>query len=89
MEAKQLIGKLAISTKRTKKTNDGSYTTNPIFILIATDSHIEYRSSLFGGDVYVGIMGIEFCDDNWIDFEENFSNESKEKYKYLKTGGKE
>jgi hypothetical protein len=74
MKATELIGKKAIRTARTAKIGDGSYTDRPLLILKATDNHIVYAHcadfevKMFGAELC--ILGCDFCDDNWTDYDE-------------------
>ena len=79
MTAKQLIGKTAIRIKHTTYAGgciDRSFTSTPIEIINATDTHIVYKhakgsveAKIFKSDE-PRILPYEFCDDNWIDYTE-------------------
>lgn len=85
MKATELIGKFAIRTGKTGGYGDNSYTSEPVFIMGATDTHIEIKTkSLFNNESYrMSILNYVFCDDKWIDFEENFSTQTVESYRQL------
>ena len=92
MEAKNLIGKLAIRKKPIKLgicdftgecNYDYSYTTSPIRILKVTDEHIIYNhkatdeESIFGDKVC--ILDSRWNDDNWTDYEKLIKIEQDKK----------
>lgn len=74
MLASELIGKKAIRTTHTTMAGGTvcrSFMDDPIIILKVTDSHIVYRyidKSYMGNEPY--ILTYEYCDDNWIDYDE-------------------
>lgn len=83
MEAKKLIGKLAIRTKPIilgrnnftgKECYDFSYTTSPIRILKVTENHILMTSKSIGDEKIfvedIHILDRRWVDDNWEDYEE-------------------
>ena len=79
MKAQELIGKLAVRTKPAMASwgrEDGSYRTSPIFIKKVTETHIVYinaedvDSSDFELTHSIKLLPIEWCDDNWIDYDE-------------------
>lgn len=67
MQAKELIGKIAIRTAPNKR-GDWSYTDEPILIVNATDDHIYAKKNDFG-DIRELIFNQRFTDDNWELFE--------------------
>lgn len=83
MKATELIGKKAVRTQPIYHISDGgfmamglvkkpdyTYTTEPIKILKATDSHIIVERDCFDGTKKQVILNILFCDDNWCDYDE-------------------
>ncbi len=71
MEAKDLVGKLAIRTFRTNS-RDWSYTSSPINILKVTKNHIMFNhigtreEGIFGDEVR--ILNHEYLDKCWADY---------------------
>ena len=71
MKAIKLIGKMAIRTGRTKDIGDGSYMSEPIFIIKADDSHIRYKHSGTAlRSLGICTLGKDFCDNQWRDFKD-------------------
>lgn len=79
MKAQELIGKLAVRSKPAMASwgrEDGSYRTIPIFIMKVTETHIVYINAEDVGCLnselthYVRLLTSEWCDDNWIDYDE-------------------
>lgn len=89
MYANQLIGKRAIRNKPVKLREEGeggfgfvgvqtatydySYTSEPILILAATESHIVYQYA--GRDLAIlgeekRILNCRYCDDGWANYDE-------------------
>jgi len=72
MEAKDLVGKLAIRTGPVAY-GDWSYTTSPIKIVKVTDAHIvvSYEGTdegkIFDTDLF--ILNTHWLDDKWTDYE--------------------
>ena len=91
MKATELIGRRAIRTKPiemnressslfpAKNSLDYSYTQQPIDILYATDSHIVYDYENYKQERENRILSCQFCDDNWIDYDELMFNVNKNK----------
>ena len=82
MNAKELVGKRAIRTKPVMLENGSfcrSYTDDYVTIIKATDSHIIYKwSDKFlkvcqTANDDINIMSYEYCDENWIDYDELIS----------------
>ena len=82
MKATELVGKMAIRTKHVTYAGGGtdrSHMEEPVKILKATDCHIVYEY----GDEFLkmcktandspNIMSYEYCDDNWVDYDELMS----------------
>ena len=79
MKATELIGKTAIRTNYATRVNglkDDSYTDRPIVIKYATDTHIVFtytKNYTFYNSGKFNVLNYEFCDDNWIDYDELIS----------------
>ena len=84
MKATELVGKNAIRTEPVFDLCDSGlfggygvakrpnylYTTEPVKILKATESHIICEIKAFDGTTRERILNCQFCDDNWIDYNE-------------------
>jgi len=75
MNAKELVGKMAIRSSHVMHPNgriDYSYTDEPIFVKNATDEYIIFtypqKSKLSSEKLH--ILGHEFCDDNWDNYDQ-------------------
>ena len=71
MKATELIEKKVIRTSPYKNSNDFSFTKIPIFIVSATHEHIVYK--IISPRIlskYEFILDYNWCDDNWINYEE-------------------
>lgn len=69
MRAEQLLGKLALRSKPLDSSGDHSFITIPIKIMAVTESHIvfEWQEPMFKG--HKGILGYNYLDNNWVDYE--------------------
>ena len=79
MKVIDLIGKWAIRTKHATYAHgqiDRSFMEDPIKIINATDNHIVYERSEKWSRICpksnneYNILSYEYCDDDWIDYEE-------------------
>jgi hypothetical protein len=79
MQAKDLVGKRAIRTSETRY-GDRSYMENYLTILAVTDNHIIAEERIFcvtlGREV---VLGHDFVDDNWADYDEFIKLEKSKK----------
>jgi len=78
MNAKELVGKMAIRSSHVMHPNgriDYSYTNEPIFVKNATDEYIIFTYPKGSGldSEKLHILGREFCDENWNDYDELIS----------------
>jgi hypothetical protein len=87
MFANELVGKLAVRTKATRL-GDNSYTTNPVRIVKATESHVvvkftkeDQMARLVGLTSKTHILNYTFCDDGWTDYEELVGDDSQNETK--------
>ena len=75
MNAKELVNRMAIRSTYVTYQNgrvDFSYTNEPIFFRVATDAYIIFtypEGSILDADK-LHILGYDFCDNNWINYDE-------------------
>lgn len=101
MYAGELIGKLAIrkapvdrgeseigGTGVITRNVDNSFTSEPILILAATESHIVFRYDItnnpFFSDARNRVLNYEYCDDNWTSWEDLMSLADESNIELLK-----